>query len=71
MTALQGQLAKYDALVSSVMMSNYGYWEVTFSVAPAVAMTITVCQTGISTEAAVDLAAQVLASQTGQKVRGA
>lgn len=69
MTALQDQLAKYDALLSSVVMSDYGYWQVTYSVAPGLSLSVTICQTGINSAKAAELGQIALASATGQKVR--
>jgi hypothetical protein len=67
--ALQEQLAKYDAFVSSVEMNNYGYWQVTFSVAPGLSLSLTCCQTGIDREQAVDSVTGTLRMVTGQTVR--
>lgn len=69
MTALRKLLARYDALVSDVSMSDYGYWEVTYSVAPGLSLPVTVCQTGINSAQACELGHIALALQTGQKVR--
>lgn len=69
MTGLQKQLARYDAILTSVEMSDYGYWVVTYSVAPCLSLSVTVCQTGINSTQAAELGQVVLASQTGQKVR--
>jgi hypothetical protein len=69
MMALRDQLAKYDALVSDVSMSDYGYWAVTYSVAPGLSMSVTVCKTGITREQARDHGNIVLTWQTGQRVR--
>lgn len=68
MTGLQGQLAKYDALASDVRMSDYGYWVVTYNVAPGLALPVMICQTGITREQALDLGNITLGNQTGQSV---
>jgi hypothetical protein len=65
---LARSLARYDAFVSSVRMSDYGYWVVTFSCAPGVTLSIMLCHTGITQQQAVDYAVTALAAQTGQKV---
>lgn len=59
---------KYDALIMSVRMSDYGYWVVTYSVSPGVYMSVMICQTGISADQATDLGNVTVGSQTGQKV---
>jgi hypothetical protein len=53
-------MPKYKSLVKSVRMSQYGYWIVTWSIAPAVDMSIMICKTGISPETAASLAAVTL-----------
>lgn len=60
---------KYDALIVDVRMSDYGYWVVKFSVAPGVYLSMMVCQTGVTRDQAVTLAATGLVAQTGSKVR--
>ena len=61
-------IAKYDAIVSHVEFDNYAYWEVTYSVAPGMYRTITVCYAGIGPQEAVRLANTTLTVTTGQKV---
>lgn len=61
-------ITRYDALVSSVRMSDYGYWVVTYSVAPGVYMPVMICQTGISPDTAASLAGATVRAHTGQKV---
>lgn len=68
MTALRDSLAKYSAFVKDVRMSDYGYWVVTYSVAPGVDMSVMICQTGISREQAPELGHVTVSSQTGQRV---
>lgn len=68
-SALRKALAKYDALISSTVFSSYGYWEVTFSCAPGLAMTVMVCDTYIDQRTAIDQAGVTLSEQTGQRVR--
>lgn len=67
--ALLASLAKYDALVKDAKFTNWGYWTVTFSVAPAVDMQVMVCDNTITREQAIASATLVLTSRTGQKVR--
>jgi hypothetical protein len=69
MQALNASIDRYDAIVTSVRMSDYGYWVVTYSVAPGVAMSVMVCQTGISPVQALTAGQATLTAQTGQKVR--
>jgi hypothetical protein len=61
-------ITRYTAVPMSVRMSDYGYWVVTYSVAPGVYMPVVICQTGISPDTALSLAAVPLAAHTGQKV---
>lgn len=66
---LNAQLVKYDAIVISVEMSRYGYWQVTYSAAPGLYIPITVCETGITPNQARTLADASLEHLAGQKVR--
>jgi hypothetical protein len=66
--ALSDSLARHDAFVSNVRMSDYGYWVVTFSCAPGLTMSIMMCHTGITQQQAAYDATMALAAQTGQKV---
>jgi hypothetical protein len=66
--ALGQALAKYDAFVSNVRMSDYGYWVVTYSVAPGVTLSLMMCDNGYTQSEAVAAAGTVLTAQTGQKV---
>lgn len=66
--ALNAQLARYDAIVLSVKMNDYGYWVVTYSVAPGVYLPVTVCETGITSTEAVTRANAVVAATTLQVV---
>jgi hypothetical protein len=67
--ALADQLAKYDALVSDVRMSDYGYWVVTYSVAPGLSMSVMVCNTTLDKDSAPTALSAALAALTGQTVR--
>lgn len=67
--ALNAQLAKYDAITSSVEMNKYGYWVVAYSVAPGLVLHITICQVGITRDQAAELGGVALSVQTGQKVK--
>jgi hypothetical protein len=66
--ALAISLEKYDALITSVEMSDYGYWKVTYSCAPGVSLQMLLCHTGITQQQARIEAATALLAQTGQKV---
>lgn len=68
--ALRDKIAKYDALVSDMRLSSFGYWVVKFSVAPGVDMSVMLCNAGLAQDEALERAAQTLSIQTGQKVRG-
>lgn len=59
----------YEALVSKVEMSQYGYWVVTWSVEPGKQMAVMVCKVGITREQAIEAAAGTLTSQTGRTIR--
>lgn len=50
-----------------VRMSDYGYWVVTYSLAPSVALSVMVCHTGISPQQAVSLATTTLAHTPARK----
>lgn len=65
---LNAQTAKYDALISEVRMSDYGYWVVTYSVAPCLYLSVMICKIGITSQQAADLAAAPLSVHTGQRV---
>jgi hypothetical protein len=67
--ALQEQLAKYDALVSNVRMSDYGYWVVTYSVAPGLSLSMMVCDTTLDKSSAPSSLTGALSAMTGQTVR--
>ena len=61
-------IARYDAIVSHVEFNVHAYWEVTYSVAPGLYRTLTVCNNGIGHQEAVRLANTTLTVTTGQKV---
>lgn len=65
---LKRQLDKYDAIMLRVEMSDYGYWRVTYSVAPGVYLPVTVCENGITSAEAVTRANAVVAATTQQVV---
>lgn len=67
--ALSEQLAKYDALISNVRMSDYGYWVVTYSVAPGLSLSMMVCNTTLSRDSAPTALSAALTALTGQAVR--
>lgn len=67
-SAVLARIARSRARISRVEFSHHGYWEVTYSVAPAVELTVTVCQNGIGPERAAELATPLLALITGQEV---
>lgn len=58
--------SKYEPILVSVEMNQYGYWTVTWSPEPALRFPVTVCQTGISREEAVSLARAVLDHTPGK-----
>lgn len=66
--ALRDRIGTYKPLVSSADVNRYGYWAVTYSVAPAIDLTITVCRLGIDRDQALALAAIALSLTTGQEV---
>lgn len=63
------QTLKYTAIRKRVEMNPYGLWAVTYSAAPGVDITMTVCQTGITPERAAELADVALTVSTGQEVQ--
>lgn len=65
---LQRQLRRYSAIVLHVEMSQYGYWTVTYSVAPGVYLPVTVCENGITSTEAVTRANAVVTATTLQEV---
>jgi hypothetical protein len=65
---LKRQLATYSAIISDVRMSDYGYWTVTYSVAPGVYLPVTVCENGITSSDAVTRANAVVMATTHQEV---
>lgn len=67
--ALQSILGKYDAYVTDIRMSDYGYWVVTYSVAPDLHLSVMVCKTGLSREQVAEFIAPALTQVTKQKVR--
>lgn len=69
--ALTEQLARYDALVSDVRMSDYGYWVVTYSVAPGLSISVMSCETTHNRDSAPKALSVVLRAVTGQTVRPA
>ena len=69
--ALREQLAKYDALVSDVRMSDYGYWVVTYNVAPGLSMSVMSCNTALDRDSATSALSAALGAMTGQTVRQA
>lgn len=66
--ALRQLVSRNDAIVKDAQYTINGYWEVTFSVAPGVDRTITVCESIVDRSTAVDLASVTLRSLTGQRV---
>lgn len=59
---------KYTALLKRAEMSQHGYWQVTYSLAPGVDTTVTLCQTGITREQAIADASATVTHLTGQEV---
>lgn len=68
--ALRKAIAKYDAIVKGVEFTSYAYWQVTFSVAPAVDLAVLVCDNTLSGERAIEQAVVTLRYTTGQRVKG-
>lgn len=68
MPELRSIISRYDAFVKDVRLNRYGYWSVTYSVAPGVDLTVTVARLGVSPEEAATLSADSLLTTTGQKV---
>lgn len=66
---LQSSLAKYDAFITDIRMSDYGYWVVTFSCAPDLQLSMMVCKTGLSRQQVAEFIAPALTQVTRQKVR--
>lgn len=48
-------MPKYDPLVIDVTQSKYGYWIVTYSVAPGLRMSVMCCKLGVTQQEAVQL----------------
>ncbi len=67
--ALRDQLVRYEALLSDVRMSDYGYWVVTYNVAPGVSMSVMVCDTALDRDGILQSAQTALMLVTGQTVR--
>lgn len=65
---LRSQIGQYKAIRKNVLMGPYGLWNVTYSCAPGVDLTVTICQTGITPERAAELGDATLKLQTGQEV---
>lgn len=66
--ALRTWLERYSAVMLSVEMNDYGYWVVTYSVAPGVYLPVTVCETGITSTEAVTRASATVTATTQQEV---
>lgn len=66
--ALRDRIGTYRPIVSSAEQNRYGYWAVTYSVAPALDLTVTVCTLGIDRDQAIGQAAIALFLTTGQEV---
>lgn len=60
---------KYDAIVKSVALNQYGYYVVTFSAEPGLDYPVTLCDNGLEASEAVALAGIVLTAQTGRRVK--
>jgi len=68
MSALQTSLRRYKAIRKSVQLSSYGYWSVTYSVAPGIDLSILVATLGVTPDTAETLADYTLFTTTGQDV---
>lgn len=57
----------YTPILVSVRMSDYGYWVVTWSPAPALRMSTMVCKVGISEAEAITLAGVALVAGKSER----